>query len=150
MAILNRDEIMNILPHRDNMLLVDDVENLDGVAIGHYRVRGDEFFLQGHFPGHPIVPGVILCEILAQSACVLMADVMTDGKLPVYTGLNNVKFRNSVRPGDLIETRCSIKRAKHPFYFAEGTVCVDGKVCVSAEFSFAVTAAVTAADTAAT
>ncbi len=139
MALLNRDEIMTILPHRDNMLLVDDVENQDGVAVGHYRVRGDEFFLQGHFPGNPIVPGVILCEILAQSACVLMADVMTDGKLPVYTGLNNVKFRNSVRPGDLIETRCSIKRAKHPFYFAEGRVTVDGKLCVSAEFSFAIT-----------
>ena len=141
MAVLHRDEIMNILPHRDKMLLLDDVENRDGTAIGHYSVRGDEFFLQGHFPENPIVPGVILCEILAQSACVLMADVMTNGKLPVYTGLNNVKFRNSVRPGDTIETRCTIKRAKHPFYFAEGTVTVDGKICVSAEFSFAITAA---------
>lgn len=141
MAVLHRDEIMNILPHRDKMLLLDDVVNRDGTAIGHYSVRGDEFFLQGHFPENPIVPGVILCEILAQSACVLMADIMTDGKLPVYTGLNNVKFRNSVRPGDTIETRCTIKRAKHPFYFAEGTVTVDGKICVSAEFSFAITAA---------
>ena len=141
MAVLHRDEIMNILPHRDKMLLLDDVENRDGTAIGHYSVRGDEFFLQGHSPENPIVPGVILCEILAQSACVLMADVMTDGKLPVYTGLNNVKFRNSVRPGDTIETRCTIKRAKYPFYFAEGTVTVDGKTCVSAEFSFAITAA---------
>ncbi|MBQ8496915.1 MAG: beta-hydroxyacyl-ACP dehydratase [Clostridia bacterium] len=94
--------------------------------------------LQGHFPGNPIVPGVILCEILAQSACVLMADVMTDGKLPVYTGLTNVRFRNPVRPGDLIETVCTIKREKYPFYFAEGTINVDGKVCVSAEFSFAI------------
>ena len=141
MATLNRDEIMQILPHRDNMLLLDEVENRDGTAVGRYRVRGDEFFLKGHFPDNPIVPGVILCEILAQSACVLMADIMTDGKLPVYTGLNNVKFRNSVRPGDTIETRCTIKRAKHPFYFAEGTVTVDGKICVSAEFSFAITAA---------
>lgn len=120
------------------MLLLDEAELADGAAIGRYRVRGDEFFLRGHFPNDPIVPGVILCEILAQSACVLMADVMVEGKLPVYTGLNNVKFRHPVRPGDLIETRCTIKRAKHPFYFAEGTVNVDGKVCVSAEFSFAV------------
>lgn len=135
---MTREEIKNILPHREPMLLIDDVENQDGTAIGHYMVRGDEFFLQGHFPNDPIVPGVILCEILAQSACVLMADVMTDGKIPVYTGLNNVKFRNSVRPGDTVETKCSIKRVKHPFYFAEGTVNVDGKVCVRAEFSFAI------------
>lgn len=136
---MTKDEIMGILPHREDMLLLDEA-SLDGAdAVGHYHVRGDEFFLRGHFPGNPIVPGVILCEILAQSACVLMKDAMLDGKLPVYTGLNNVKFRSPVRPGDTIETRCRIKRAKHPFYFAEGTVTVEGRLCVSAEFSFAIT-----------
>lgn len=135
---MNREEIMGILPHRDNMLLLDEVENEDGVAVGHYTVRGDEFFLNGHFPDNPIVPGVILCEILAQSACVLLQDAMTEGKLPVYTGLNNVKFRSPVRPGDTIETQCYIKRAKHPFYFAEGTVAVEKRICASAEFSFAI------------
>lgn len=138
---MNREEIMTILPHRDNMLLLDDVEHKDGIAVGHYTVRGDEFFLKGHFPDHPIVPGVILCEILAQSACVLMQDAMREGTLPVYTGLNHVKFRSPVKPGDTVETRCCIKRVKHPFYFAEGTVSVDGRLCVSAEFSFAVTGA---------
>ena len=138
---MNREEIMTILPHRDNMLLLDDVERKDGIAVGHYTVRGDEFFLKGHFPDHPIVPGVILCEILAQSACVLMQDAMSEGTLPVYTGLNHVKFRSPVKPGDTVETRCCIKRAKHPFYFAEGTVSVDRRLCVSAEFSFAVTGA---------
>lgn len=138
---MNREEIMTILPHRDNMLLLDDVERKDGIAVGHYTVRGDEFFLKGHFPDHPIVPGVILCEILAQSACVLMQDAMSEGTLPVYTGLNHVKFRSPVKPGDTVETRCCIKRARHPFYFAEGTVSVDGRLCVSAEFSFAVTGA---------
>ena len=136
---MTKDEIMGILPHREDMLLLDEA-SLDGAdAVGHYHVRGDEFFLRGHFPGNPVVPGVILCEILAQSACVLMKDAMLDGKLPVYTGLNNVKFRSPVRPGDTIETRCRIKRAKHPFYFAEGTVTVEGRLCVSAEFSFAIT-----------
>ena len=136
---MTKDEIMEILPHREDMLLLDEA-SLDGAdAVGHYHVRGDEFFLRGHFPGNPVVPGVILCEILAQSACVLMKDAMLDGKLPVYTGLNNVKFRSPVRPGDTIETRCRIKRAKHPFYFAEGTVTVEGRLCVSAEFSFAIT-----------
>ena len=136
---MDRKEIMDILPHRNSMLLLDEVQESGGVAVGHYRVRGDEFFLDGHFPGNPVVPGVILCEILAQSACVLMKTVMTDGKLPVYTGLNNVKFRSPVKPGDTVEAQCRIKRAKHPFYFAEGTVTVDGRLCVSAEFSFAIT-----------
>ena len=138
---MERDEILQILPHRDPMLLVDDVTEAGGTAVGHYRVRGDEFFLQGHFPGNPIVPGVILCEILAQSACVLLKDQMAAGMLPVYTGLNNVKFRSPVRPGDTVETRCCLKRAKHPFYFAEGTVSVEGRLCLSAEFSFAITGA---------
>ena len=133
-----KEEIMNILPHRDSMLLLDDVQNKDNTAIGHYTIRGDEFFLNGHFPDNPIVPGVILCEMLAQSACVLMQNVMSEGKLPVYTGLNNVKFRSPVKPGDTVETKCHIKRAKHPFYFAEGTAGVDGQICVSAEFSFAI------------
>ena len=136
---LGKEEIKKILPHRNDMLLVDDVTEEDGVATGHYHVTGDEFFLNGHFPGNPIVPGVILCEILAQSACILLRGKMTEGQLPVYTGLNNVKFRSPVKPGDTVETRCSIKRAKHPFYFAEGTVSVGDRLCVSAEFAFAIT-----------
>lgn len=136
---MNKEEIMKILPHRDNMLLLDDAENIDGTAIAHYNVRGDEFFLKGHFPGNPIVPGVILCEILAQSACVLMRDVLKEGQLPVYTGLNNVKFRSPVKPGDRVETKVHLKRSKHPFYFAEGTLSVGDRLCVSAEFSFAIT-----------
>ena len=138
---MNKDEIMRVLPHRENMLLLDDAESLEGGAVGHYTVRGDEFFLKGHFPGNPIVPGVILCEILAQSACVLLKEVIREGQLAVYTGLNNVKFRSSVKPGDRIETRCRVKRVKHPFYFFEGTATVDGRRCVSAEFSVAITGA---------
>ena len=136
---MNKDEIMRVLPHRENMLLLADAERLEGGAVGHYTVRGDEFFLKGHFPGNPIVPGVILCEILAQSACVLLKEVIREGQLAVYTGLNNVKFRSSVKPGDRIETRCRVKRVKHPFYFFEGTATVDGRRCVSAEFSVAIT-----------
>lgn len=138
---MHREEIKRILPHREPMLLLDSVEQMDGAAVGRYTVRGDEFFLQGHFPGSPIVPGVILCEILAQSACVLMEDALAHGQLPVYTGLDKVRFRAPVRPGDTVETRCAIKRVKKPFYFAEGTASVNGNLCVTAEFSFAVTAA---------
>lgn len=135
---MDREEIMTILPHRGRMLLLDDVGEEGGTAIGHYTVRGDEFFLDGHFPGDPIVPGVILCELLAQSACILLRGTMSGGGLPVYTGLDHVRFRSSVRPGDTVEARCRIERAKHPFYFAEGTVTVGGRLCVSAGFSFAI------------
>ena len=137
---MTREEIMGIIPHRDGMLLLDsDDVSPENEGIGRYTVRGDEFFLKGHFPENPIVPGVILCEILAQSACVLLQDALKGGKLPVYTGLNNVKFRSPVKPGDTVETRCRVKRAKPPFYFCEGTVSVGDRLCVSAEFSFAVT-----------
>ena len=135
---MNREEIMTILPHRDNMLLLDEVEKIDDTACGKYHVRGDEFFLQGHFPGNPVVPGVIQCESLAQSACVLLQDQMTDGKLPMYTGLNNVRFKSPVKPGDTFETKVRITRAKHPFYFASGEGYVGDRLCRNAEFSFAI------------
>jgi 3-hydroxyacyl-[acyl-carrier-protein] dehydratase len=109
---------------------------IDGKSHGKYHVRGDEFFLQGHFPGNPVVPGVIQCEMLAQSACLLLLG-KAEGMTPLYTGLNNVKFRGQVKPGDTFETQCELTRSRGNFYFAKGTGSVNGKVCVSAEFSFA-------------
>lgn len=135
---MTKDELLSILPHRDNMLLLDSVEEMEGTATGSLYIHGNEWFLKGHFPDHPIVPGVILCEILAQSACILLKDVMTDGKLPMYTGLNNVRFKSPVTPGDTFETRCRITRAKPPFYCAKGYGYVGDRLCVEAEFSFAI------------
>ena len=77
---MNRNELMEILPHRNSMLLLDEAYEEDGYAHGIYTIKGDEFFLDGHFPGFPIVPGVILCEILAQSTAVLLKDRMQEGK----------------------------------------------------------------------
>ncbi len=134
---MNKEEIMQILPHRDNMLLLDEANSKDGVAYGKKKITGKEWFLKGHFPDNPIVPGVILCEILAQSTCVLLADEITEDKVTFFTGLNKVKFRSPVRPGDEFTTECTITKMRPPFYFAEGKGFVDGKLCVSAEFSFA-------------
>ncbi|HHT16106.1 MAG TPA: 3-hydroxyacyl-ACP dehydratase FabZ [Papillibacter sp.] len=133
---MNRDEIMKLIPHRDAMLLIDEVEKQGDKAFGKYRVRGDEWFLQGHFPGNPVVPGVILCEILAQSACVLLGSD-GEGTTPYFTGIDGVRFKKPVRPGDVFETECEIIKAKPPFYFAKGQGRVGGELCVKAEFSFA-------------
>ena len=135
---MNQEEIKKIIPHRDNMLLLDEVTQEGEYAHGKYLVPADAWFLRGHFPGNPVVPGVIQCEILAQSACILLADEMRQGKLPMYTGLNNVRFKSPVKPGDLFETRCRITRSKGPFYFAEGEGFVGERMCLKAEFSFAI------------
>jgi len=125
------------------MLLVDEARRLDeSTAEGFYTVRGDEYFLQGHFPGHPVVPGVILCEIMAQTCCVLLGEQTGGAELtPYYTGLNHVKFKHPVRPGDTIHMVCSLQRVKKPFYFAKGTGTVGDQLCVEGEFSFALLSA---------
>ena len=131
------EEIKKILPHRDNMLLIDSAYVEEGKAHGTKKITGDEWFLKGHFPGNPTVPGVILCEILAQSTCVLLASQMEKRVTPYFTGLDKVRFKKSVKPGDTLETQCEIIKSKGPFYWASGKGYVDEKLCVTAEFSFA-------------
>lgn len=134
---MNKQEIMQILPHREGMLLIDEAEVVDGVARGRKTITGGEWFLKGHFPGNPVVPGVILCEILGQSACVLLAGGETKGATPYFTSLDHVRFKQPVKPGDVLETECRITKSKGPFYFLSGKGMVDGKLCISADFSFA-------------
>lgn len=134
---MNRETIKTLLPHREPMLLVDEAElDQNGRAIGRYTIRGYEHFLQGHFPGNPVVPGVILCEIMAQTCCVLFAQEAV-GKTPYYTGLDKVRFRRKVLPGDTIEMICEVSKHKGPFYFISGKGCVNGELAISADFSFA-------------
>ena len=139
---MTHEEIKNYLPHRDAMLLIGEVEveERDGarVALGKTPIVGNEWFLQGHFPGHPVVPGVILCEIMAQSCC-LICD--TAGGLPFFAGIKNAKFRHQVCPGDTLETECTIIRSLGELYMAKGVGYVrnsegEREVAVEAEFSF--------------
>ncbi len=134
---MNIEEIKELLPHRKPMLLVDEV-TLDGeVATGYYKVTGDEYFVQGHFPGNPVVPGVILCEIMAQTCCILFADAVR-GNTPFFTGIDKVKFKNQVKPGDTVCITAKMTRNKGIFYFTSCEAHVDGKLCAKGDLSFAI------------
>lgn len=127
------------------MLLVDSIvveteTAADGTtsqyAIATYHVRGDEYFLQGHFPDYPVVPGVILCEMMAQSCALLLGDEIKN-KRPLYTGIDNVRFKNQVRPGDTIVIRSSITDRRQTIVFAKAEAKVDGRLCCRGNLSFA-------------
>lgn len=132
---MNREEIKTYIPHREPMLLVDEME-LDGEYVNaKYYVRGDEFFLQGHFPGHPTVPGVILCEIMAQS-CALLIGEECKGKTPFYAGIEQAKFKSSVHPGDTICIRARIDYRRTNIFCVDAKATVRDKACCYGKLSF--------------
>lgn len=134
---MDRDELKKYLPHREPMLLVDEmIMDADGVAHSKYRIREDEFFCQGHFPGNPLVPGVILCEIMAQSCALLVKDEIV-GKTTLYSGIDNVRFKNPVRPGDLCEVTARLLGKRANMFFCQAELLVDGKLCCRGDLSFA-------------
>ena len=133
--MLNRDEIKTFLPHREPMLILDSVFlDKHGDATGAYTVTGEEFFLSGHFPGFPVVPGVILCEIIAQSAGILVMDELKKGELPLFIGIENVRFRQMVKPGDTVKTKCKLLRSSGKLVKIKGVAKVNEQVCVDGIF----------------
>lgn len=134
---MNREELKEYLPHREPMLLVDEIDiDENGVCHAWYTVTGDEFFCQGHFPDNPVVPGAILCEIMAQSCALLVKDEIK-GKIPLYTGIDNVRFRQVVKPGDVCEVTARLKNSRGPLFFCEADLCVDGGLCCNGDLTFA-------------
>jgi 3-hydroxyacyl-[acyl-carrier-protein] dehydratase len=142
---MNKEEIKAYLKHRDPMLLVESVRlenevDADGnerlVAYGTYEVKGDEFFLQGHFPDYPVVPGVILCEMMAQSCALLLGEEIKT-KLTFYTGIDQVRFKGQVRPGDVVETKSYIYNRRKSLIFVKAQASVKGKICCKGDLSFA-------------
>ena len=139
--MLNNIDIQRILPHRYPFLLVDKiVEMEEGKSVkGIKNVTINEPFFQGHFPGNPIMPGVLICEALAQVGAVLLLGMKENkGKLGVFTGINNFKFRKQVVPGDTLELYAELVTYRHGMGKANVEAKVDGKTAAKGEMSFAV------------
>jgi len=134
---MTRDELKKYLPHREPMLLIDEIDiDEDGVCHAKYRIKEDEFFCKGHFPGNPIVPGVIQCEIMAQSCALLVKDEI-QGRTTLYTGIDNVRFKHIVKPGDLCEVTARLKSKRGTMFFCEAVLTVGGLLCCKGDLSFA-------------
>lgn len=137
---LELEDIKKIIPHRYPFLLVDRVTitEPDKTAVGIKCVSGNEPFFQGHFPQRPIMPGVLIVEAMAQVACALfLSNPEKRGKLAYFMGIDGIKFRKPVVPGDRLEMRIEILTVRAKFGKARGETFVDGQMTTEAEFSFA-------------
>lgn len=139
-TVLSHPEILELIPHRPPFLLIDRVEEI----IAHKSARGikaissTEPHLAGHFPGHPIMPGVLIIEAMAQTAGVLSAYSMRDetqGQHVYFTSIDKVKFKSPARPGDVLYLDVSIEGHRGPLYKFSGTASIEGKITAVAEFS---------------
>ena len=139
---MTRQDILDAIPHRDPFLLVDEIlERSDSRIVGTKVFGSDDWFFAGHYPGHPLVPGVLLCEAAMQCGAILLAQHFGDieGKVPVATRMNDVRFKRMVRPGEKLLLEVELTERLADAFFLKAKVTVDGKVAV--RFEFACTAA---------
>jgi len=127
------------IPHRPPFLLVDEMVSIDpGLsAVGKWTLKGDEYFFPGHFPGRPTLPGVLLVEALAQCAGIsVMADPQYQGRLALFGGIQNAKFRRQVMPGDTVLLEVTMNQVTSRGGKATGRATVEGKVAAEADMFF--------------
>ena len=135
---MSLEAINAAIPHREPFLLVDEVvEQSETRILCRKQFTGAEFWYAGHYPEYPLTPGVLLCEAAMQAGAVLLSSLAKDspGGVPVATRMNNVKFRNMVRPGDTIEIKVELVEKMADAYFLKAAVTVDGKTAVTFDFA---------------
>ncbi len=141
MSLLSAKEIMEIIPHRQPFMLIDTIEEMDpGVrAVAKKCVSYNEPFFNGHFPGEPVMPGVLIIEALAQTGAVAILSLEENkGKTAYFAAINSAKFKQKVVPGDVLMLETEIIKVKGPIGIGKATATVNGKVAAQAELTFAI------------
>ena len=141
MPLMDQKQIMEIIPHRDPFLLIDEIEEMEvgKRVVATKYMKPDEFWFKGHFPDYPVVPGVLMLEMCAQAGAVAMLAMPENkGKIGFFGGVKEAKFRRQVVPGDTLRIEVEIIKVKGPVGVGKAIATVNGEKAVSAEISFAI------------
>lgn len=139
--MLGIKEIKEILPHRYPFLLVDKVESFEAGknVVAYKNVSANEEFFNGHFPDHPVMPGVLIVEALAQAGAIAMLTKDEfKGKIPLFAGINKARFKKQVVPGDVLKLEVEIIKLRGPIGVGKGTASVNGEIACVGEILFAI------------